>query len=420
MARPACGMDFGTSNSTLAISTGNQPPRLVPLESGQPTIPTALFYSFDTDETRFGRDAMRTYVDGADGRLLRAIKSVLGTSLFNDTTRVKRRLLGFGDIVATFIAEVKARAEADLGHEIDRLVCGRPVRFVDDDDAADRVAQGQLEAALRQAGYRDIAFQFEPIAAALDYEQNVTREEIGIVADIGGGTSDFTVIRLSPERARSADRKADILSTGGVHVGGTDLDRLLSLRKVMPLLGYGTLTADGKRPVPSSPYVDLATWHRINRLYGAPVMAELTSTHKEAADPKRIEKLIAIVEGRLGHALAARVEDVKIALSDADVARFSFHADDVALDAPVSRDDLDAAIAGAARKIADAAHETLKRAGIGADAVDTLIVTGGTTRVPAVSEVLSELFPAARRVATDAFGSVGLGLAIEAGRRFGN
>ncbi len=420
MARPACGMDFGTSNSTLAISTGNQPPRLVPLESGQPTIPTALFYSFDTDETRFGRDAMRTYVEGADGRLLRAIKSVLGTSLFNDTTRVKRRLLGFGDIVATFIAEVKARAEADLGHEIDRLVCGRPVRFVDDDDAADRVAQGQLEAALRQAGYHDIAFQFEPIAAALDYEQNVTREEIGIVADIGGGTSDFTVIRLSPERARSADRKADILSTGGVHVGGTDLDRLLSLRKVMPLLGYGTLTADGKRPVPSSPYVDLATWHRINRLYGAPVMAELTSTHKEAADPKRIEKLIAIVEGRLGHALAARVEDVKIALSDADVARFSFHADDVALDAPVSRDDLDAAIAGAARKIADAAHETLKRAGIGADAVDTLIVTGGTTRVPAVSEVLSELFPAARRVATDAFGSVGLGLAIEAGRRFGN
>jgi hypothetical chaperone protein len=420
MARPACGMDFGTSNSTLAISTGNQPPRLVPLESGQPTIPTALFYSFDTDETRFGRDAMRTYVEGADGRLLRAIKSVLGTSLFNDTTRVKRKLLGFGDIVATFIAEVKARAEADLGHEIDRLVCGRPVRFVDDDDAADRVAQGQLEAALRQAGYRDIAFQFEPIAAALDYEQNVTREEIGIVADIGGGTSDFTVIRLSPERARSADRKADILSTGGVHVGGTDLDRLLSLRKVMPQLGYGTLTADGKRPVPSSPYVDLATWHRINRLYGAPVMAELTSTHKEAADPKRIEKLIAIVEGRLGHALAARVEDVKIALSDADVARFSFHADDVALDAPVSRDDLDAAIAGAARKIADAAHETLKRAGIGADTVDTLIVTGGTTRVPAVSEVLSELFPAARRVATDAFGSVGLGLAIEAGRRFGN
>jgi hypothetical chaperone protein len=420
MAHPACGMDFGTSNSTLAISAGNAAPRLVPLENGQPTIPTALFYSFDTDETRYGRDAMRTYVEGADGRLLRAIKSVLGTSLFNDTTRVKRRLLGFGDIVATFIAEVKARAEADLGHEIDRLVCGRPVRFVDDDDAADMVAEGQLEAALRQAGYRDIAFQFEPIAAALDYEQSVTREEIGIVADIGGGTSDFTVIRLSPERARSADRKADILSTGGVHVGGTDLDRLLSLRKVMPLLGYGTLTADGKRPVPSSPYVDLATWHRINRLYSPQVMAELTSTHKEAADPRRIEKLIAIVEGRLGHALGARVEDAKIALSDADVARFSFAADDVALETPVTREDLDAAIAGAARKIADAAHATLNRAGISADAVDTLIVTGGTTRVPAVSEVLSELFPSARRVATDAFGSVGLGLAIEAGRRFGN
>lgn len=420
MAHPACGMDFGTSNSTLAISAGNQPPRLLPLENGQPTIPTALFYSFDADETRFGRDAMRTYVEGADGRLLRAIKSVLGTSLFNDTTRVKRRLIGFGDIVSTFIAEVKARAEAELGHEIDRLVCGRPVRFVDDDDQADMAAEGQLAAALRQAGYREIAFQFEPIAAALDYEQTVTREEIGIVADIGGGTSDFTVIRLSPERARSADRKADILSTGGVHVGGTDLDRLLSLRKIMPLLGYGTLTADGKRPVPSSPYVDLATWHRINRLYTPQVMAELASTLKEAAAPARIDKLIAIVEGRLGHALAARVEDAKIALSDKEIARFSFDADDVALESPVTRKDLDEAIAGATRKIADAAHDTLNRAGIAAEAVDTLIVTGGTTRVPAVSDVLSELFPAARRVATDAFGSVGLGLAIEAGRRFGN
>lgn len=419
MARPACGMDFGTSNSTLAISAGNAPPRLMPLENGQPTIPTALFYAFDTDETKFGRDAMRTYVEGQDGRLLRAIKSVLGTSLFNDTTRVKRRLIGFGDIVATFIAEVKARAERELGHEIDRLVCGRPVRFVDEDDTADRAAEGQLAAALRQAGYGEIEFQFEPIAAALDYEQSVTAEEIGIVADIGGGTSDFTVIRLSPDRARRADRKDDILSTGGVHVGGTDLDRLLSLRKVMPLLGYGTLTADGKRPVPSAPYVDLATWHRINRLYSPQVMAELTSTEKEAAHPDRIEKLIGIVEGRLGHPLAARVEDAKIALSDADMAQFAFDADDVSLATPITREQMDEAIAGATGKIADAAHETLSRAGVSADAVDTLIVTGGTTRVPAVSEVLSSLFPAARRVATDAFGSVGLGLAIDARRRFG-
>lgn len=419
MARPACGMDFGTSNSTLAISSGNAPPRLMPLESGQPTIPTALFYAFDTDETKFGRDAMRTYVEGQDGRLLRAIKSVLGTSLFNDTTRVKRRLIGFGDIVATFIAEVKARAERELGHEIERLVCGRPVRFVDEDDTADKAAEGQLAAALRQAGYKEIEFQFEPIAAALDYEQSVTAEEIGIVADIGGGTSDFTVIRLSPERALRADRKDDILSTGGVHVGGTDLDRLLSLRKVMPLLGYGTLTADGKRPVPSAPYVDLATWHRINRLYSPQVMAELTSTEKEAAHPDRIAKLIGIVEGRLGHALAARVEDAKIALSDAEMAQFAFDADDVSLTTPITREQMDEAIAGATQKIADAAHETLSRAGVSAEAVDTLIVTGGTTRVPAVSEVLSGLFPAARRVATDAFGSVGLGLAIDARRRFG-
>jgi hypothetical chaperone protein len=419
MARPHCGMDFGTSNSTFAVAGGNEPPRLLPLEDGKPTIPSAIFFSFEEDRTYFGRQAVSEYVTGADGRLMRSIKSVLGTSLFNDTTRVKREALKFSEILGRFVGELKHRSEATLGREISEIVCGRPVRFVDDDDAADAEAQRQLEGAVRTQGYRHIEFQFEPIAAALDYEQQVTREELGLVADIGGGTSDFTVIRLSPERARAKERKDDILATAGVHVGGTDFDRLLSLKKVMPLLGYGTETADGKRPLPSAPYYDLATWHRINRLYNAKIMAELRETYQEAQFPDLVAMLVALVEDRQGHRLAGRVEEAKIALSETDQTEFRFVTRDVKLETLIAVGELRAALAGATESIARAIGRTLEAAGVGGERIDTLILTGGSTRVPAVSNMLRGLFPKAKAVETDAFGSVGLGLAIDAARRFG-
>ena len=418
MTRHHCGLDFGTSNSTLAVTDGTTPARLVPLEDGKPTIPSAIFFSFEDDTMLFGRRAINDYVGGADGRLMRSIKSVLGTALFADSTRIKRRVLPFADILGLFIAEIKARAETKLGVPITQIVCGRPVRFVDDDDAADALAQSQLEAAVRATGYRHVEFQFEPIAAALDYEQQVSAEELELVADIGGGTSDFTVIRVSPERARAIDRKADILATTGVHIGGTDLDRLLSLRKVMPLLGYGTETADGKRPLPSGPYYDLATWHRINRLYTAKTIAELRSTVKEAQWPDLAAKMLALVEDRQGHRLAGRVEDSKIALSEADATEFQFRTRDVALDTPMTRAEFSRTIAGASAGITDAIERALRAAGVARSAIDTLILTGGSTRVPAITAGLRGLLPEAKPVETDAFGSVGLGLSLDAARRF--
>jgi hypothetical chaperone protein len=349
---------------------------------------------------------------------MRSIKSVLGTALFADTTRVKRDSLAFSDILGFFIAELKRRAEAALGEAVDDIVCGRPVRFVDDDDAADALAQRQLEAAVRAQGYRQVEFQFEPIAAALDYEQRVTGEELALVADIGGGTSDFTVIRVSPQRARATDRRSDILATGGVHVGGTDFDRLLSLRKVMPLLGYGTETADGKRPLPSAPYYDLATWHRINRLYNARTVAELRSTVREARFPELAAMMLAIVEDRAGHRLAGRVEEAKIALSEADFNEFRFFTRDVPLTTTISLAELGRAIEGSTRAIATTIEATARSAGVTGADINTLILTGGSTKVPAVAKVLRELFPRAAAVETDAFGSVGLGLALDAARRF--
>ena len=414
-----CGMDFGTSNSTFAVAGGNAPPRLLPLEGQSVTLPSVIFFSFEDESAHFGRAAVSEYVTGADGRLMRSLKSVLGTSLFSDTTRIKRRAVSFAEILGTFIAEMRSRANAQLRHEIDTVVMGRPVRFVDDDDAADVEAQRQLEAAARGQGFRNIEFQFEPIAAALDYEQQVTREELGLVIDIGGGTSDFSVIRVSPERARATDRREDILSTAGVHIGGTDFDRLLSLRKVMPLLGYRTETADGKRPLPSAPYYDLATWHRINRLYNQKTMLELRSTEREAAHPELVDKMIAVVADRAGHRLAGRVEEAKIDLTDNAETAFSFETHEAVIETTIARTDFSAALEDSVDRIDRTIRTALADAEVSADRIDTLILTGGSTQVPAVAARIRELLPAARAVATDAFGSVGLGLALDAVRKFG-
>ena len=419
MAQPACGMDFGTSNSTFAVAGGNAPPRLLPLEGDSVTLPSVIYFSFETDEVHFGRAAVAEYVSGGDGRLMRSLKSVLGSNLFSDTTRIKRQAMSFADILGVFVGELRKRASTALGTEIEAAVLGRPVRFVDDDDAADAEAQNQLEAAARAEGFRHVEFQFEPIAAALDYEQQVTHEELGLVIDIGGGTSDFSVIRVSPERARASDRRSDILSTAGVHIGGTDFDRLLSLGKVMPLLGYRTETADGKRPLPSAPYYDLATWHRINRLYNQKTMLELRSTRREAAQPALVDRMIGVVGERLGHRLAGRVEEAKIDLTASEETPFGFPTPAGDIETTIRASELSDLLEDSVDRIGRTIREALASAEVGPDAIDTLILTGGSTQVPAVARRIRELLPAARSVATDAFGSVGLGLAIDAARRFG-
>ena len=414
-----CGLDFGTSNTTLAVAGHNAPPRLLALEDGRSTVPSTIFFDFDGNRTLFGRAAIADYVSGTDGRMMRSLKSILGSSLAEEKVRIKKRILSYLGIIGMFVGELKARAEADIAYELDSVVLGRPVHYVDDDPVADRKAQTQMEETVRARGFRHIAFQYEPIAAALDYEQQVTREEIGLVVDLGGGTSDFSIVRVSPERSRAADRQADVLATAGVHVGGTDFDRALSLRSVMPALGYQSPTADGKRPLPSAPYVDLATWHRINQLYEPSMRHQLRDTEREARDPDKVADLISIVAHREGHRLAGVVEDAKIALTETEETSLDFHGEEVDLTPRIARTGLAAAITAGVDRIEDKLREVVAVAGLAPDGIDTLILTGGSTRIPMILERIRRNFPAARVVETDAFGSVGLGLAIDAVRKFG-
>ena len=262
----ACGIDFGTSNSAVAVSEAGRA-RLLPAQNGATSLPTALFFSFEDNSTSYGREAMQRYLGHEEGRLLRSIKSLLGTALYDEMTQVKFRRYAFADIIADFLRFMRDAAGKELGQPPDQVVIGRPAFFVDDDTESDRTAESQLAAAARLAGFKTVEFQFEPIAAALHYEQSVTAEEIALVADIGGGTSDFSVVRVSPKLAGKADRRQDILGYNGVHIGGTDFDRLLSLVTLMPFLGLRSKLKMKNLDAPSWYFSDLATWHRINKLY---------------------------------------------------------------------------------------------------------------------------------------------------------
>jgi hypothetical chaperone protein len=412
------GIDFGTSNSTVGVMHNGQP-RLVALEDGQVTLPSAVFFNFEDNRTYFGRRAIGDYTDSIEGRLMRSLKSVLGSSLVHDKTRIKARSIGFMEIVGLFVGHLKKRLEEDARAPVESVVLGRPVQFVDDDAAADGKAQGELENAAHAQGFKHIAFQFEPIAAALDYEQKVNREELALIVDMGGGTSDFSIVRVSPERARSIDRKDDILANRGIHIGGTDFDRLLSIAHVMPQLGYLTTTKDGKRNLPASYFIDLATWQRINLVYTARAMTHLRQIRFEAERSDLVDRFIHIVEHRFGHALAALVEKAKIALTDQMSAEVTVKLPGAGFAADITRAGLEATIDADIERVVTTVGQTISDAGVRPSDVTAVFLTGGSTAIPLARQRILDLVPQASVIEGDMFGSVGLGLALDAQRKFG-
>src|ERR1700722_2063352 len=347
------GVDFGTSNSTVGVADPAGA-RLVVLEAGQSTLPSAIFFPFDDARPRFGRAAIEAYIGGENGRLMRALKSILGTSLIHEKTRIGVHSVSFADVLRAFFHFLRRRAEDDLGRGVDQAVLGRPVRFVDDDDAADAAAEEALQAVARASGFREVAFQYEPMAAALDYEQRVVREEIAFIVDIGGGTSDFSIVRVSPERAGKADRKDDVLANAGVHIGGTDFDRLLSLARVMPHFGYGSWTIDRKRQLPSRYFHDLATWQFINWLYTGKVMSELKQIRHEAERRDLVDRFVKLVEERRGHSLALGVERAKIDLTSSRSASIEMTSFGERAPLVVERADFDVSIGQAVSRVVGA------------------------------------------------------------------
>ena len=432
-----CAIDFGTSNSSVVVADHQGGMRLVTLEDGQSTIPTAVFFFTDELETAhahgvhrpdgamaraYGRAAVAAYVDGYAGRLMRSLKSILGSSLAEQTTDLGNGYAArYLDVITGYLRYLRRAGETSTQQPLDRVVLGRPVFFVDDDAERDARAQATLTAAAQAAGFRDVRFQFEPIAAAFDYEQQVVHEQLVLVADIGGGTSDFSVVRVGPAQRLRADRRDDILANHGVHIAGTDFDRQIELAALLPLLGFGAHGPGGQgaRPVPSTIYHDLATWHLINTCYRPRRVAEWRAMVDWFAEPELHRRLMRVLELRLGHELAAKTEAAKISASAGTPARVALDALAPGLAVTVDEALALEAIRADLERIVEAAVQTVRAAGLPPERIDVLYLTGGSTGMAALTERLSARFATARSVQGDRLASVAMGLGVHASRMFG-
>lgn len=405
------GIDFGTSNSAVSWANHGEAAQLLDIEGGHINLPTAVFFNAEDQCTHFGRDAVAEYLSGTEGRLMRSLKSLLGSPLLLETTEINGHAVSFLDVVAIFLGELRERASIELGDEPTRVVMGRPVRFVDDSDERDALAQNSLEEAAYRVGFEHVSFQLEPIAAALDYERRLAQESLVLVVDIGGGTSDFTVVRLGPTHKDKANRSSDILATSGVHVGGTDFDQKLSLGQVMPLLGYRHLGAEG-REVPHRMFFDLSTWHLIQWQYLPRALSQAQNLRTNYSDQRLHQRLMKVLNQREGHRIAYEVEQAKIrcSVNDASTAiDLGFLEPD--LQAHMAPTDMQEHLATQLARAVACARECVVRAGLKDSDLSAVYLTGGSSALRPFQQALQAAFPGVALVEGDLFGGVASGLA---------
>ncbi|MDR3478443.1 MAG: Hsp70 family protein [Gammaproteobacteria bacterium] len=416
-----CGLDFGTSNSTIGVGRENGGSLLVPLEGDKPAMRSAIFCDTEQKEWVFGQKGIDGYLEGAPGRLMMALKSVLGSPLMEDKTYIFNEYISYSDVLSYFMRHVKMKAEKFADMELTHVVLGRPVHFDDNDLTNDNHAQNTLEKIARDLGFKEVSFQYEPIAAAMTYEMSVKAEQLALIIDMGGGTSDFTIIRLRPNM-KTADRSDDVLANCGIHIAGTDFDQRLSLKTVMPLLGMGSLMKGSSSDieVPSMFYHDLTTWHTLHNLYGVNTMTNVRSIHAMAYEKQLISRLIDILKNRAGHHILDAVETTKQRLSDAAEILLDLDFIENDLSVLVQRELFNHVIEDQLQNILKTVNETVALAGVKHADINAIFYTGGSTRIPAIREKINAMFPQATVVQGDAFGSVGLGLTIDAQRKYGS
>ena len=401
-------IDFGTSTSAVAVLDGAAPRRL-PIEAEADTLPTAVFFPARNGAMRVGEAAGAALIGGEEGRYMRALKSALGTALLRESQLVGGQRRTLAQIVTAFLAALRARAEAATGRHHSRALSGRPVHF-HADPARDARAEADLRACYLAAGFAEVRFLPEPEAAVLACHHLGAAGTTGLVVDIGGGTSDFSVFRVEGGRPR-------ILASHGIRLGGTDFDHVLSMTRAMPLLGHGgelrREAGPGLLPVPNAIYVDLATWAKIPFLYTAATRRQAAQMARLAVEPRRLQRLMTVLDHELGHELAFAVERGKIAANGPDAAaRIGMDFIEPGLSAPISAASLDAALQGCADALSQAIDRALFLADVPPERIGSVILVGGSSLMRMVAEVVQARCPAAALHRSEAFTAVVDGLAL--------
>jgi len=407
------GVDFGTSNSAAGF-VDQGAVRLIEVEPGQTTLPTAFFFDYDSRETLIGSAANRALLDGAEGRYMRALKRVLGTGLMHEPRQILNEQVTFVEIIARFLRRIKQRAEQETGLTFERVLSGRPVRFHSDNAGRDAQAEVDLRACYLAAGFKAVDFLSEPEAAAIATRRKGGGRALGLVVDIGGGTSDFSLFEVA------SGGKVNVIANQGVTIGGTDFDRLLSLDHVMELLGKGASLrrefGPGLLTAPNRVFTDLATWEKIPFQYGAKALRSVQEMAKFAQEPEKFDRLAHVVEYELGHDLAFAVEHAKIAINQQ--AEGSVRVDigflEPQLAAWFDRAQMHASLQEAIGQVTVCALETLKGAGVAPHRVDHVVFVGGSSLLTAVSAAIGAVFPQAELVFSEVFTAVTDGLALAA------
>ena len=417
-----CGIDFGTTNSAISVYPKNKKPHLTKFENNKDLIPTAIFFSEENPHNPiFGNDAIHEYVNGSLGRFMRSMKRILGTDLMKLKTDINGLRVSYDDIILKFIKHLKQTAEEQIQKELTSVVLGRPVHFQDFAHDSDDVAEKMLRNIAFNAGFKNINFQYEPISAAYYHEQSLTEEKLACVVDIGGGTSDFSIIRLGPNIKDKTNRKEDILANTGVRIGGNDFDRDLSIKCFMPSFGYGTyLKPDDYTnrilPIPFSPFVTLSEWSSINNLYTHISQKEIKQIYEHSAEQDKVINLYEIVKKELGHILLNQIENCKIMLGKQDKVQTSLNFLSRKPQIDSSNNEFELSIKKDITLIMESLQECLKQAQIDAQDIEMIVLTGGSTEIPYVKYCISNIFPKAYVSEKNKLSSVAIGLAYDAER----
>lgn len=411
------GLDFGTSNSAIAVLDDNSLSRVLEIGNNKEKIvKSVLFFPEDQDRSVFaGDDAIREYFNsGKKGRFMQSVKSLLSSKLFLGTVIEEFGRVGIETLISFMLKDIKNRADLILKEDVKRVVIGRPVQFSLDKET-DTIAEKRLLVAAQRAGFEEIYFQFEPIAAALHYESKLTEEKLALVVDIGGGTSDFVVMKLSSAKSNLVDRSNDILSFHGVNVGGDNFDSLIMKNKLLHYFGRGSqldLGGGRKLPFPNHILFKLCQWQDIDSMKNRALDKQLTRFYHESDNKQAILSLKSLINDDLGYGLFRKIEEAKMHLSNDESAVINFKESIINIEEKIARIEFEDIVRDELSKIDSALNESLLLANVNIDNIDAVFFTGGSSLVPSIRNIITKKFSKDKIVELDSFTSVTSGLAL--------
>jgi len=443
-AEIAIGFDFGTSNSAIAVrEPGADAPRLLHLDTSRPEsslVPTLLYIERDGPvhlgqgainafvrleagreivrqqvavereiDTVFGRETVRFNIDvGQPGRFFQSLKSVLASSSYQGTDTFGQ-FRTIEELIALFLREMRERAEEQIGVPIGRATIGRPVHWAENDADGDALALERMQTALTMAGFTEVDFVPEPIAAGLHFGSILAAPKHVIVFDFGGGTLDVTVMRIG-------GGAREVLSTAGIPLGGNTLDEDIMDRRLLKYFGEDLRWGEQRLPMPRHIMEAVRRWYTIPILNDVRVLNFLDGlTHQtDRAAQRQVRALVALVRGNHGWPLFREVERAKIVLSHRERDQIALFEEAIAIHEPITRKEFDALIGARVRQAERCLDGALSAAGLTAGQVDAVLRTGGSSTIPRFQRLLTEKFGEEKLRFQDAFTSVATGLALSA------